>query len=110
MQFSPIRSSSRLCVPPLETCMNTRSRTALVLGATGGVGGETARSLLAAGWRVRALARHDAAGDPAIEWIRGDAMHRDDVVAAASGVQAIVHAVNPPGYRAWGRLVLPMID
>ena len=32
-------------------------KTALVLGATGGVGGETARALLRRGWKVRALAR-----------------------------------------------------
>jgi nucleoside-diphosphate-sugar epimerase len=33
-----------------------------------------------------------------------------DVRAAAAGVDIIVHAVNPPGYRNWGELVLPMID
>jgi nucleoside-diphosphate-sugar epimerase len=32
------------------------------------------------------------------------------VAAAASGVSVIVHAVNPPGYRNWGKLVLPMLD
>ena len=31
---------------------------ALVIGATGGVGGAVARSLLARGWRVRALNRN----------------------------------------------------
>lgn len=45
-----------------------------------------------------------------IEWIAGDAMERDDVVGAAKGAALIVHAVNPPGYRNWGTLVLPMID
>lgn len=92
-------------------------RAALVLGATGGVGSAVAEALLAAGWKVRALVRDPAAaakrwtGRTAIpEWHRGDAMVRDDVVHAAEGVQAIVHAVNPPGYRNWGKLVLPMID
>jgi hypothetical protein len=33
-----------------------------------------------------------------------------DVQRAAEGVQVIVHAVNPPGYRNWGGLVLPMTD
>lgn len=88
-------------------------KTALVLGATGGVGGEVARLLVARGWRVRALHRAPQAaarrGD-GMQWLRGDAMVRDDVVAAAEGVQLIVHAVNPPGYRNWGQLVLPMID
>lgn len=86
---------------------------ALVLGATGGIGGEMARRLRAVGWKVRALHR-----DPArlvvradgIEWIKGDASRPDDVAAAASGAGLIVHAVNPPGYRNWGSLVLPMLD
>jgi nucleoside-diphosphate-sugar epimerase len=42
-------------------------------------------------------------------WHRGDAMSAADV-AAAAGVSVIVHAVNPPGYRNWGKLVLPMLD
>jgi nucleoside-diphosphate-sugar epimerase len=44
-----------------------------------------------------------------VEWLQGDAMRRADVVAAARGVALIVHAVNPPGYRNWDTLVLPMI-
>lgn len=89
------------------------SNTALVLGATGGIGGEVARQLRDAGWTVRALCRR---GEPPIErrdgivWLRGDAMHRDDVLAAGEGCAVIVHAVNPPGYRRWGELVLPMLD
>jgi nucleoside-diphosphate-sugar epimerase len=82
---------------------------ALVLGATGGIGGEVARLLVARGWKVRALNRAQKQGD-GLDWIVGDAMNRDDVVRAAQGVQLIVHAVNPPGYRNWGQLVLPMID
>ncbi len=34
----------------------------------------------------------------------------NDVVAAAKGVDVIVHAVNPPGYRKWSEVVLPMLD
>ena len=85
----------------------------LVLGATGGIGGEVARQLRDQGWDVRALRR----GGPlareqrdGIAWIRGDAMHRADVMAAAEGCDVIVHAVNPPGYRRWAELVLPMVD
>lgn len=86
--------------------------TALVLGATGGIGGEVTRQLRAAGWTVRALKRRAAPGTTpdGITWIAGDAMHRDDVMAAAEGCSVIVHAVNPPGYRRWAELVLPMID
>lgn len=87
--------------------------TALVLGATGGIGGEVARQLRDAGWTVRALRR---GGEQQTErrdgmvWLRGDAMKRDDVLAAAQGCSVIVHAVNPPGYRRWAELVLPMVD
>ncbi|AKJ29405.1 NAD-dependent epimerase/dehydratase family protein [Caldimonas brevitalea] len=87
--------------------------TVLVLGASGGIGGEVARQLRDEGWQVHALKR-DAAPVPevrlGITWHRGDAMHADDVATAAKGCSAIVHAVNPPGYRRWGELVLPMLD
>lgn len=91
----------------------TSPSTALVLGATGGIGGEMARQLRDAGWQVRALQRNvPAAGETrdGIHWLRGDAMRREDVLQAARGCAAIVHAVNPPGYRRWAELVLPMID
>jgi nucleoside-diphosphate-sugar epimerase len=86
---------------------------ALVLGATGGIGGEVARLLVARGWKVKALHRAPekvARSGDGLHWLSGDAMERDDVVSAAQGVQLIVHAVNPPGYRNWGALVLPMLD
>lgn len=86
---------------------------ALVLGATGGIGGEVARKLAVRGWRVRALNRKAvcarvSGGD--FEWVQGDAMNAGDVLSAAEGVSLIVHAVNPPGYRDWEKLVLPMLD
>jgi nucleoside-diphosphate-sugar epimerase len=86
--------------------------TALVLGATGGVGGEVARVLVARGWRVKALNRHPAKAPhiAGVEWLGGDAMRCEDVAAAAEGASVLVHAVNPPGYRDWDRLVLPMLD
>jgi nucleoside-diphosphate-sugar epimerase len=86
---------------------------ALVLGATGGIGGEVARQLRDVGWTVRALKRGSQPSSPqhaGIEWVRGDAMNREDVVRAARGCAVIVHAVNPPGYQRWSELVLPMID
>ncbi|KWH62177.1 NAD-dependent epimerase/dehydratase family protein [Burkholderia sp. BCCIQ04A] len=88
-------------------------RQALVLGASGGIGGEVARQLRDAGWQVRALKRGlDAEGveRDGIAWVRGDALDRDAVVRAARGCSVIVHAVNPPGYRNWATQVLPMID
>jgi nucleoside-diphosphate-sugar epimerase len=88
----------------------TSNRIALVLGATGGVGGATACALLDKGWTVKALTRRDMPADGQIQWIKGDAMNAADVVAAAAGVQVIVHAVNPPGYQNWETQVLPMMD
>jgi nucleoside-diphosphate-sugar epimerase len=93
--------------------MEHTARIALVLGATGGIGGEVARRLAARGWHVRALQRNpDALLDrnTDFEWIRGDAMKREDVVRVAEGAELIVHAVNPPSYNNWAELVVPMID
>ena len=95
---------------------NTPIPTALVIGATGGVGGAVTRALLARGWRVRALNRHpeaaakSAIGLDGVEWIAGDAMKAADVIAAAQGADLIVHGANPPGYRNWSGPVLPMLD
>jgi nucleoside-diphosphate-sugar epimerase len=91
------------------------NRTALVLGATGDIGGEVARLLIARGWHVRGLKRDpdklsDAEKASGVDWRRGDAMSSSDVLTASQGVSVIVHAVNPPGYRNWGELVLPMLD
>jgi nucleoside-diphosphate-sugar epimerase len=86
---------------------------ALVLGATGGIGGEVARQLRDAGFQVRALKRglaHEEEQRDGFTWIRGDAMSPEDVLRAARGCAVIVHAVNPPGYRRWAELVLPMLD
>lgn len=88
------------------------SRKALVLGATGGAGGAIAAALLRRGWHVCALVRDTTRPQlsTGIHWIAGDAMNADDVANAARGVDVIVHAVNPPGYRDWDKLVLPMLD
>lgn len=92
--------------------MTTR-QTALVVGAAGGIGGELARQLRDAGWEVRGLVRsleQPVQTRDGITWIRGDAMRPDDVAKAAEGCAVIVHAVNPPGYKRWAELVLPMLD
>lgn len=89
-------------------------KTVLVIGATGGIGGAVAKALVAHGWRVRAMHRDpEAAGKKdglaGIEWVKGDAMNRDDVVAAARGASVVVHGANPPGYRNWRGLAVPML-
>ncbi len=90
-------------------------KTALVIGATGGVGGAAMRALQRRGWRIKALNRNPKAAakahpTPGVTWIKGDAMVPADVLAAAEGAALIVHGANPPGYRNWGKLVLPMLD
>jgi len=84
---------------------------ALVIGATGGIGGAVAGRLVAGGWRVRALNRspQTAKGPRGLEWAQGDAMIGADVRRAAEGAQLIFHGANPPGYRNWAGLVLPML-
>ncbi len=92
-----------------------QDRLALVIGATGGIGGAVAERLLAGGWRVRALNRDpDTArrtlDRPGLEWVKGDAMIEADVVAAGRGASLVVHAANPAGYRNWAGLQMPMLN
>jgi nucleoside-diphosphate-sugar epimerase len=107
-----VAKAATLYVRPATTAETImKNAKALVLGATGGIGGEMVRVLRGRGWTVSALHRAKSGADATgVVWIKGDAMNRADVTAAAAGARAIVHAVNPPGYRNWDKLVLPMID
>jgi nucleoside-diphosphate-sugar epimerase len=88
---------------------------ALLIGATGAFGHAVAEALVARGWRVKALHRDPARGRAAfpglaIDWVKGDAMSASDVVAAAKAATIIFHAANPPGYRRWRELAIPMLE
>jgi nucleoside-diphosphate-sugar epimerase len=89
---------------------------AMIVGATGGIGYEIALALHAHGWRLRAVHRNPAEARrkcdlPAtIEWVAGDAMNAVDVIAAAKDACLIVHAANPPAYRNWRGLAVPMLQ
>ena len=79
---------------------------ALVLGATGGVGGEVARRLAARGWRVRALNRDpERAAQTAhgVEWVKGDAMAAGQGVAARPGSRQPVGVAGRQGHAAGRR-------
>lgn len=90
--------------------------TALIIGITGNIGGAAATAFHEHGWRVRALSRNPQAasarsvGAGPVEWVRGDAMNAEDIASAASGATVILHGANPPGYRNWSGLAVPMLD
>jgi nucleoside-diphosphate-sugar epimerase len=96
--------------------MRTTHQTALVIGVTGSIGSAVAAVLVSRGWQVRALHRHPAEAAASatlpetIQWVKGDAMQSSDVLEAARGATLIVHAANPPNYRNWRGLALPMLD
>ncbi|WP_374435514.1 epimerase [Tabrizicola sp.] len=62
-------------------------QTALILGASGGFGGQVAKALESAGWTVR-------------RYQRGT-----DMIAAAKGAALIVNGLNPPAYHDWDTLI-----
>lgn len=80
-------------------------RLALVTGVTGYIGGRLVPELLAAGFRVRALARRpevlrDRPWTGDVEVVQADASDRDDVLAALEGVDVayyLIHAMSAGG-------------
>jgi nucleoside-diphosphate-sugar epimerase len=99
-----------------QSSASAEPRLALVVGATGAFGSHAVAALLKHGWRIRALARDPEAARRKtgaampIDWVKGDALDKASVVAAARGADLIVHAANPPAYRNWKATVLPMVD
>ena len=72
----------------------------LVIGASRGIGLETVKAALAAGHKVRAFARSAPSIDisnPNLTKVTGDARVRDEVAAAAQGVDAVIHSVGVTG-------------
>jgi uncharacterized protein YbjT (DUF2867 family) len=80
----------------------------LIVGASRGVGLETVRCALAAGHRVRALARGAASiplDRPELEKIAGDALDHATVSQALQGVEAVIQTLGAPkdlGALLWG--------
>jgi putative NADH-flavin reductase len=65
----------------------------LIIGASKGIGLETTRQALAAGYDVRALSRSAPSinlSDARLEKVQGDALYPQDVEAALAGVDAVI--------------------
>lgn len=80
------------------TQLRSRFPRVLVTGATGLVGNNVTRQLVAAGVQVRVLMRRPQANRPVadlpVEICAGDVTNADSVRAAMDGVQAVVHAAG----------------
>ena len=88
--------------------MNGNDRTVLVTGAAGLVGTHTCRTLVANGWRVRALVRNRAKAEARltglpVEFAVADLRDGPALADAVQGATAIVHlaaiAIERPGQR-----------
>jgi putative NADH-flavin reductase len=69
----------------------------LIIGASKGIGLETARQALAAGHDVRALSRSAAAiglSHPRLEKVRGDALKSQNVKTALIGVEVVIQTLG----------------
>jgi nucleoside-diphosphate-sugar epimerase len=86
-------------------------KTVVVLGAAGRVGDAAARAFVAAGWRVKGVARNAKAAQlaPAVEAVRADAFDRASLIAACRGADVILNALNPQ-YTEWAEKVMPMAE
>ncbi|MEE4241802.1 MAG: SDR family oxidoreductase [Desulfopila sp.] len=94
-------------IDPIETrtTIDTTSRTILVLGATGYIGGRLVPLLLKHGWRVRAAGRSDRkiqarpwGSHPNLEIVVADALDTDrlsEVMRGCSAVYYLIHSVRP---------------
>jgi nucleoside-diphosphate-sugar epimerase len=92
------------------TSATSSDRTVLVLGANGRFGLAAAQAFAAAGWRVVAQVRRDAApGMPAAaELVRTPlaALAAGESLAAVEAATVVVHAVNPL-YTRWNEEAMP---
>ena len=69
----------------------------VIIGASKGIGLETTRQALEAGHRVRAFARSAAdigISDPKLEKVRGNALRESDVIAAVTGMNAVIQVLG----------------
>lgn len=86
-------------------------KTIVILGAAGRIGDAASRAFVAAGWRVKGLARgrNGAQLHLDVEWIKADATDRKALVDACLGADVVLNALNPE-YTEWEQKVLPMAE
>lgn len=93
--------------------MNTppTSPTVLILGANGRLGLAAAQAFAAAGWRVLAQVRREAApGMPAsARLLRTPVSDIAMLAVQATGANVVVHALNPSDYGHWERDAMPLL-
>ena len=86
--------------------MNADSRTVLVTGATGFIGGKLATALAGDRWNVRALVRdRNRARDltePGIELVEGDVLDAESLRGAGQGVEVAYYLVHSMGRGGQG--------
>ena len=75
----------------------------IILGAKGRFGRAAQKAFLDAGWDVTAFGRNwTSPAQKGAKQISGDAFDADVLTAACTGMDVIVHALNPP-YPAWSK-------
>ena len=86
-------------------------QTIVILGAAGRIGDAAAKAFLAAGWRVRGVARNAKAANlrPGVEVIEADAYDRLPLIRAVQGADVILNALNPR-YTEWETAVMPLAE
>lgn len=87
---------------------------ALVLGASGAMGFALTEELMNRGYEVIAFARNKEKLKQRflhkqIKLVSGDALNRDDLLLAATGVDTIFHSINIP-YQHWSKQLIPIMD
>ncbi len=90
---------------------NQGIQTIVILGAAGRIGDAAAKAFLAAGWRVRGLARNAKAATlrAGVEVIEADAYDRKSLIRAVEGADVILNALNPK-YTEWETTVMPLAE
>jgi nucleoside-diphosphate-sugar epimerase len=83
-------------------------QTIIILGAAGRIGDAAAKAFLAAGWRVRGVARNAKAA-ALRAGVEADAHDRPSLIRAVQGADVVLNALNPK-YTEWETTVMPLAE